>query len=221
MRDEIFSKNHPTNNNRVLLIESHVLFGDLVKHHLVKSGFLCENVDSLDSALFDFIDNDVPDLIVLAVNLPNLSELEVLARLREICPDIPVCIMSSRRSALVWPISQAYGAMGCFSKSISMAEFSSVIYLLLNGYSVYGPSRDPKSDLDQDERVFLDLMVNKEIAPIVWKVLSGCSNDEISDALDISPTSVKSRLKAVYRRLGVSNRTAAVMRICDVISGAV
>lgn len=221
MRDETLSNRHPTNKNRILLIESHVLFGDLVKHHLVKSGFLCENVDSLDSALFDFIDYDVPDLIVLAVNLPNLSELEVLARLREICPDIPVCIMSSRRSSLVWPISQAYGAMGCFAKNISMAEFSSVIYLLLNGCSVYGPCGDPKFDLDQDERVFLDLMVNKEIAPVVWKVLSGCSNDEISDALDISPTSVKSRLKAVYRRLGVSNRTAAVMRICDVISGAV
>lgn len=52
---------------------------------------------------------------------------------------------------------------------------------------------------------------------VLASAAKGMTNRQIADALSISVATVKFHLANVYRKLGVSNRTAAVQRAPDVL----
>ena len=103
-------------------IEAHALPIDLVK---VSDG----------QKAFDFIKNAeensaamCPDLLVLDLNLPRRSGLEVLARVRRSgrCKDIPVLVVSSSDSQMERAATAELGISGYFRKPPSYREFLKV-----------------------------------------------------------------------------------------------
>jgi DNA-binding NarL/FixJ family response regulator len=53
---------------------------------------------------------------------------------------------------------------------------------------------------------------------VVILLSKGLKNNEIGKKLFISPHTVDNHLKSIYRKMGVTNRTAATRRILDKIS---
>jgi DNA-binding CsgD family transcriptional regulator len=48
---------------------------------------------------------------------------------------------------------------------------------------------------------------------VLRKAARGLTDAEIADALYVSPRTVNGHLQRVYRKLGVTNRTAAIARV--------
>jgi two-component system, chemotaxis family, response regulator Rcp1 len=77
----------------------------------------------------DALDSDsssaLPDLILLDLNLPKRSGLEILDRIRhgKRNPDIPVIIVTSSGTAADMAGSKELGATAYFQKSASLEEF--------------------------------------------------------------------------------------------------
>jgi ATP/maltotriose-dependent transcriptional regulator MalT len=49
-------------------------------------------------------------------------------------------------------------------------------------------------------------------ADVLAQLATGATNQRIGEVLHLSPTTVKSHLAAIYGKLGVSSRTAAVSK---------
>jgi ATP/maltotriose-dependent transcriptional regulator MalT len=69
-----------------------------------------------------------------------------------------------------------------------------------------------------DSTLLLDAGIRR-LSPLTHRELQvlqllseGASNSTISSRLTISPTTAKNHLAAIYRKLGVANRTQALMR---------
>ncbi len=79
--------------------------------------------------LWDTIENDAeapcPQLVLLDLNLPKASGVEILARIRrgKRCAAIPVVIVTSSKSPLDLAATQALGASAYFQKTADLTEF--------------------------------------------------------------------------------------------------
>jgi two-component system response regulator DesR len=97
--------------------------------------------------------------------------------------------------------ARAAGASGFASKDWSAAKISEAVRVVGLGGSVFEPSeRAGALGLSERERDVLELMA------------AGSTNPEIAEVLHLSKHTVKEHTSAVFRKLGVRNRTEAVQR---------
>lgn len=82
---------------RVLLVEDDELLGDGLRAGLKQTGYTVDWVTDGQSAESALIDNEF-DLVVLDINLPKMSGLEVLRNIRKRGQTIPVLILTARDS---------------------------------------------------------------------------------------------------------------------------
>ncbi|WP_147635226.1 response regulator transcription factor, partial [Treponema pectinovorum] len=79
-----------------LVIEDVPEMAELVSMYLTKSGMQVDSVGSAEDA-FTYIDRQMPDLIILDLNLPGMSGFEFLTKFRkEYNSSLPVIIVSAR-----------------------------------------------------------------------------------------------------------------------------
>ncbi|WP_147614806.1 response regulator transcription factor [Treponema pectinovorum] len=83
-------------NSKILVIEDIPEMAELVSMYLTKSGMQVDSVGSAEDA-FTYIDRQMPDLIILDLNLPGMSGFEFLTKFRkEYNSSLPVIIVSAR-----------------------------------------------------------------------------------------------------------------------------
>jgi DNA-binding NarL/FixJ family response regulator len=142
-----------------------------------------------------------PEAIIVDLNLPDGSGLEIVQWVRKHSADVAIVILSLNDPAQFVKIARSSGANAYLSKSQSMPEIiSSVIFALSNPGSF-------TSSLTTDQSPDFDL-TPREIE-VLYLLAEGASNLEISSKLYISISTVKTHISALMRKLECGNRTAA------------
>ena len=146
-----------------------------------------------------------PDVTLMDVRMPGGSGLEALARIRAIAPSARVVILST--FDLEEPILAAHaaGACGYLIKSIKSDELLASIRRVHAGELCFPPvlqdhiaARARTKPLTPREIETLDLLRR------------GFSNKDISRVLDISESTAKFHVKAIFAKLEVTDRAEAV-----------
>ncbi len=83
-----------TSTAKILIVENELTLADLLAFTLRRAGFIIIQAPDGLSALEEF-NRAQPDLIILALNLPDLDGLEVLKRIR-IEADVPIIVLTVR-----------------------------------------------------------------------------------------------------------------------------
>lgn len=155
--------------------------------------------------LLEAVDRFSPDVVVLDLEMPYLSGLTCLQRIREAELPVRVLVLSafgdadSIRAALE---AQADGfALKTEPPQNTIAAirqvasgqmvFPSAARRLISGARVAGPSLTPREE------------------SVLALVAEGQSNAQIAQALSLTENTVKFHLQNIYQKLGVSNRTEA------------
>ncbi|NLQ18363.1 response regulator transcription factor [Marinomonas sp. M1K-6] len=158
------------------------------------------------------------DLLLLDLNMPGSGELYGLIRIRKDFPDVPVAVISgSEDSVMVAKVIDA-GALGFIPKTSEPATYVQAIHAILAG-DIWLPddlrqavANQPKPDLSMQNKV-------AELTPQQYKVLcylhEGLLNKQIAYELSISEATVKAHITAIFRKLGINNRTQAVLVASD------
>lgn len=83
-------------NSKILVVEDVPEMAELASMYLKKSGMTVESVGSAEKAL-EYIGKQMPDLIILDLNLPGMSGFDFLKKFRdEYNSSLPVIIVSAR-----------------------------------------------------------------------------------------------------------------------------
>lgn len=83
-------------NSKILVVEDVPEMAELASMYLTKSGMKVEAVGSAEEAL-EYIQKQLPDLIILDLNLPGMSGFDFLKKFRdEYNASLPVIIVSAR-----------------------------------------------------------------------------------------------------------------------------
>lgn len=210
----------PARVPKVLSIEDHELFRDGLRQALTE---MAPPVDVLEASLFEQGVATIREhehelgLVLLDLNLPDGAGLEMLTKLREEFPLLPVAIVSGDSedpSAMRRALD--LGAVGFIPKSASRAVLVSALRLILAG-GTYAPPEALTAEPDRRvERVAGLTARQREVADLLTK---GLTNKEIAGILGISADTVKNHVAAILDALEVTNRTEAVMLLVE--TGAV
>ena len=186
---------------RLLIIDDHAV----VRQGLVQA-FCDQGFDSIETAgnlkeARAKIAAFNPEAIIVDLNLPDGSGLEIVQWVRKQSADVTIIILSLNDPAQFVKIARSSGANAYLSKSQSMPEIiSSVTFALLNPGTF-------TSNLTADQSPDFDL-TPREIE-VLYLLAEGASNLEISTKLYISISTVKTHISALMRKLQCTNRTAA------------
>jgi two-component system response regulator DesR len=141
-----------------------------------------------------------PHVALVDLFIGEESGAEICEQLRATEPGTRVLLFSGA-GEISPSAAQAAGASGFAYKDWPARRIASAVRAVGLGKTVFEPQeRTGALGLSERERSVLELMA------------SGSTNPEIADALHLSKHTVKEHTSAVFRKLGVRNRTEAVQR---------
>ncbi len=166
---------------------------------------VCAHAGSGEEAV-EMFQRHRPDITLMDLRLPGMSGLEALRRIRGLDPHARCIVLTTYEGDEDIHQAIAVGALGYLIKGMSHETLVDALRKVRSGLR-YLPSpiarsladRTPNSDLSPREREVLSLMVQ------------GKTNKQIASALQITEATVKCHVGVVLLRLGVTDRTQAVV----------
>lgn len=200
-----------------LIVEDHPLFSDALALTLQAVAGIrrIHAAETLADALTHLRDH-APDVIVLDLNLPDVSGMDGLIRLAGASGTTPIVVVSSMTEPRVISAALRAGACGFVPKHSGRDEFRRAFDAIAAGgrYLPEGfvetPEDAPTAD-PQDEALARLSTLTKQQARILQLICEGKLNKQIAFDLSIAETTVKAHVTAIMRKLGVQSRTQAVL----------
>ena len=158
---------------------------------------------------------DVPDIVLLDLNLPGMGGLEAIPWFKKYSPNTKIIILTQSEAEADVLQAIRSGASGYLLKSSSPNQIKESIMMVMNG----GASLD-----DRLARFILDTFVDKlpaenpnpALSPRELEILSlladGLARKEISDQLKISKHTVITHIKHIFDKLEAINTPAAISK---------
>ena len=151
----------------------------------------------------------LPDVVLMDLALPEMDGVTATRLIRQRFPSVQVLALTSfAEEALIQNALQA-GAIGYLLKDVTADELAQAIRAAHAGDATLSPAAvqamvraatqppAPGHDLTKREHTVLALMVD------------GLSNTEIADKLFVSPSTIKSHVSHILRKLDATSRTEA------------
>ncbi|MCP1728426.1 DNA-binding NarL/FixJ family response regulator [Natronospira proteinivora] len=202
--------------SKILIADDHPLFREALQGALsgrLDSVSLLES-DSLESTLQVLNSDDEIDLLLLDLRMPGSGDLYGLIRIREDFPLLPVVIISGSEEPAIIARCMGFGALGFIPKSLSSADIAQAVEHALSGDSWVPESvRGQLQGLSEEDHDLARRVA--ELTPQQHRVMllmhEGLLNKQIAYQLDITEATVKAHITAIFRKLGINNRTQAVL----------
>src|SRR5215217_2643486 len=158
-----------------------------------------------------------PSCVVLCAGGMEEDCLEGMGRIRELYPGVPLLVLGSHLDlALAWATLKN-GADGFVHVQMHPPQVLSAVEVVQKG-ELAAPRQLLRYFLSQNETPKIgDLSARQR--EILKLVVEGLSNAEIAGRLYLSESTIKQHLRAVYKVLGVRNRTEAARTMRDAARG--
>ena len=208
---------------RILIVDDHALVRRGMSF-VVKEGFPDADVVEAEgaAAALEVMRVKAADLALVDVRMPDLDGLELLRAMKLEWPSVPVIMLSTYENAPYVKRALSDGAAGYLLKDATPEDLGQAINVAISGggnvlsprviqnlfedvesqgqsSNGHGRARRTEYNLTQREHDILALLSE------------GRSNRSIAGNLYLSEKTVKAHLAAIFRKLGVTNRTQAAM----------
>jgi two-component system, NarL family, nitrate/nitrite response regulator NarL len=198
---------------RVLVADDHPVYRDGIvraiseRPDLELVGEASDGRDALKA-----IGETVPDVAVIDIRMPGLDGLEVLGAVRRDDSATEVILLSAHLDSDLAFRAVAAGAKGYLSKQAARQEICDGVAAVAGGGTAFAPEVQSglASELHERERGQQGPLLTSREREVLKLVAAGHSAPEIAERIHLSPATVKSHLQAIYDKLGVAERAAAV-----------
>ncbi|MFG0289440.1 MAG: response regulator [Rhodopirellula sp. JB044] len=207
---------------RVMLVEDHPEYREVIQLALEdEPGIeLTDQVGSSERAISVLQHREqsaLPDIVLLDLNLPGISGLDVLPKLREILPDGKVIVLTQSGNEADVLMAIQLGASGYLLKSSTVTQIVDAIRTVAAGGATHDSgvakfvlSRLQALTQSQPDEI-LKALSQRELE--ILKLLGeGFVKKEVARQLDISVSSVATYIRRIYEKLDVQNAPAAVSK---------
>ncbi len=192
-------------------------------HPIVRQGIasLLSNYDEFTivgqadngSDALDMVQAHAPEVVLLDIRMPGESGLEVMRRILAARPDTKVLMLTSFDDDEYVLGALREGARGFVLKNVSDEMLVNAIRGVSRGERVLSPQITERVVQyllsDGAEEMVERITFEKDERQILQMLTEGASNVEISEALYLSISSVKRKLRGIFDKLEVESRAEA------------
>jgi DNA-binding NarL/FixJ family response regulator len=203
---------------QIIIADDHPLFRAALRQAVTQAvrGVGVLEVDTIAHLQGAVEEHQDADLVLLDLNMPGAHGFSGLVFMRGQYPGLPVVVVSGSEDIQVMRRAIDYGASGFIPKSAPLPTIAEAIQKVLDGDVWLPAGAAEKIERIQGEpEDFSERLAT--LTPQQFRVLGmlaeGMLNKQIAYDLDVSEATVKAHITAVFRKLGVRNRTQAVIAI--------
>lgn len=154
------------------------------------------------------------DLVLLDYHLPDMNGLAALAIFGRDHPELPIVMLSGSVNPKIMRLVLEQGASGFLTKSGMSDDLLNVIRRVLEGEIFTPPEllnamEAPQADEFPAPAAMFVLTTRQE--EVLYLLMDGYSNKDISRNLELSEETVKSHVSAILRGFSVQTRIQAVI----------
>jgi DNA-binding NarL/FixJ family response regulator len=194
---------------KVLIADDHPLVLQGIRRALVESqGIEVVGEAASGEELLALIKRRKPHLVLLDLRMPGLGGLECLAEIKRSWPEIKTVVISACEDRSSIDAALLAGATAYMVKTVNPLDIPSVLRQASAGVVYHTPTAAPVLS-DEGLAACGPNLTPRERA-ILKAIAGGLTTKAISESLWLSEHTVKFHLTNIYRKLGVSNRSAAV-----------
>ena len=220
---------------KVLVVDDDSILRTVLKHTLEQQGYQVKAVSSGKEALAAF-EQDVPDIIVSDVSMPEMDGFEFCRQLRSQPSGqlVPFIFLSAKTDLDHRVEGHSSGADDYLTKPFEMKELvakmegllersrrihSEIVHLMQQFVNANGvtqaqiSSQLPSATLNNSNSHNTQpdpLPLTPAEERVFWEVIQGFTNKQISELLYISPRTVQTHLSNILNKLNLENRTQLV-----------
>jgi DNA-binding NarL/FixJ family response regulator len=178
-------------------------------------GLRCVGAHANAEDALRLIPSENPDVALVDINLPGMSGIECVARLKECAPKTQVLILTTYEDSNLIFESLRAGASGYLLKNMAPSELTQAIEQVHSGGSPMS-MRIARKVVKYFQGVTSSTSEGETLTKREQEVLAllarGYLYKEIADRLGVSISTVRVHLQAVYEKLHVHSRTQAVVK---------
>ncbi|MEZ9626914.1 response regulator transcription factor [Aliivibrio fischeri] len=199
-------------NYTIIIADDHPLFRNALFQsiHMAISGANLLEADSLEALLKVLEKEPEPDLLLLDLKMPGSNGMSGLIQLRSQYPDLPIVVVSASEKASIVSQVKTHGAFGFIPKSSDMKSLIGALNQILAGDS-YFPVGAIKNSAACDDLATKIAALTPQQYKVLGMLSDGLLNKQIAYDLEVSEATIKAHMTAIFRKLGVKNRTQAVI----------
>jgi len=203
---------------RVVLADDHHFFREGLHGMLAADGMVVVGEASDGAGAIELTRELVPDVVVVDLNMPQVSGVDALRQIAMSSPDIHVLVLTVSADAADALQALAAGACGYLLKDTRADELVGAIRLAAGGHAVI--SREVaralvarvRTDAHAAEQGNDDaLALTARELEVIRLIADGADNAAIGRELSISRHTVKQYVTNIFEKLGVQSRVQAAV----------
>jgi two-component system, NarL family, response regulator len=204
---------------KILLVEDDELFrlGLRVRLQQEPDLAIVAETDDGETAI-DLVETCAIDLVLLDIGLPGIGGIETCCQLKQRYPNLPILVLTSHsQPALIARLIRS-GAQGYCVKGIAAETLILALRSLSAGASWWDATAAQtiqaglkQAELSEPEPPKETYGLTQREQEVLALIAVGKSNAEIAKELYITPGTVRVHVHAILHKLGVRDRTQAVI----------
>lgn len=205
---------------RIILFEDNRNYREALAEAFEDSGkiFLTESFENANKAVAQ-VKTYQPDVVLMDIEMPGISGLDALSKIREASPKTKVMIQTQFEDEHRIFVALCRGAWGYALKSDSFDKLEDAIEEVHNGGGYFSPAIAGKV-----ARFFTNDKVRAEpeytpLSPreleVLGHLVQAKRNREIAKDMHLGFETVHSHVKSIYRKLHVSSRPEAILKALE------
>ena len=188
----------------ILLVDDHALFSKSLEIALsdypeIKTFKSIHDISLLDK----FIEEDAPDILLMDINLKNISSkggLELAKQILSNYPEQKIVILSGYDLPVYRNEAKKIGAKGFINKNTEPEKLIAFLSQIMQGKFIFNGSIPFLEELTDCEKLILQLIAD------------GRKRKEIAGTLYISERTLSNHLQHIFEKLDVSSSVEAVTK---------
>jgi len=203
---------------RVMIVDDHVVVREGLKQLLG----LEDDIDVIAEAsngfeCLDLLEKISPDLIFMDVRMPGISGIEATRLVCDKYPHVKVIMLTIYEDDKYVTEALKAGAKGYILKKVNRDELIKVIHHVMEGRAFLDPAvtttivnrfKRHEVPFEPEEKAQL---THRELE-VLKGMVAGHTDRKIAECLFISEHTVRTHIKSLYRKLGVSSKSRAVAK---------
>ncbi|MEZ4843577.1 MAG: response regulator transcription factor [Bacteroidia bacterium] len=199
---------------KIILFEDNKRFAESLQMFInTHSEIECTKVYNDAIFIVEAVETHKPDLILMDIDMPQLSGIEALMKLRKTNKEVLVLMQTVFDNDIQIYNSILAGANGYILKKSSPQEYIAFILEVLNGGAPMSPFvagrvlhllQNPPTKLN------IDFNLTPKETDVLRELVEGKSYKMIAAELDVTYHTVNSHVKKIYEKLHVNSATEAV-----------
>ena len=167
--------------------------------------------------MIPYFEVDLPDLVIMDIDLPGISGIEGVWQLRQQWPDMKVLMLTVFEEAdKIFGAIKA-GANGYLLKKDSPDRIMHAIFSLLSGEAsmngiIAAKVMEYFKQLADAEPKLEEYHLTEREKEILYKLIEGLGYKQIASHCGIARETLNTHMKSIYRKLNVHSRAEAAAR---------